>query len=92
MLHTNIKSNGQNRQSTEFTVLPDIHAASLNMRIGDLVKNGQGHIGVVTGIGYTGYYKTYLDSPCLNPDIHVVTPSGTRIWSYKALEILNEAR
>ncbi len=62
------------------------------MKVGDLVKNGQGHTGIVTAIGYAGGFKTYEDSPSLNPDIHVMTPTGLRLWSYKALEVISESR
>ena len=62
------------------------------MKVGDLVKNGQGHTGIVTAIGYVGALKAYDESPSLNPDIHVVTASGKRLWSYKALEVVSESR
>ena len=58
------------------------------MKIGDLVKNGQGHIGIVTAIGYAGDYKTYEESCALNPDIHVMTHEGYRLWSYKTLKVI----
>ena len=59
------------------------------MKVGDLVRNGQGHVGVVTGIGYTGTCPTYEKCPFLNPDIHVVTSSGKRLWSYKTLVVIS---
>ena len=62
------------------------------MKIGDLVRNGQGHTGIVTAIGYVGAFKAYHESPSLNPDIHVMTPNGFRLWSYKALEVISESR
>ena len=62
------------------------------MKIGDLVANGQGHTGIVTAIGYAAAFKAYDDCPSLNPDIHVMTPHGLRLWSYKALEVLSESR
>ena len=62
------------------------------MKVGDLVVNGQGHTGVVTAIGYSGYFKAYEDSPSLNPDVHVMTPNGFRLWSYKALKVISEGR
>lgn len=62
------------------------------MKLGDLVVNGQGHTGIVTAIGYAAAFKTYEDCPSLNPDIHVITPNGFRLWSYKALKVLNESR
>ena len=60
------------------------------MKIGDLVRNGQGHVGVVTGIGYAGDCPSYEKCPFLNPDIHVVTMRGKRLWSYKALVVISE--
>ena len=62
------------------------------MKVGDLVRNGQGHVGVVTGIGYAGTCPTYEKCPFLNPDIHVVTSSGKRLWSYKALVVISAIR
>ena len=62
------------------------------MKIGDLVMNGQGHTGIVTAIRYAAAFKAYEDSLSLNPDIHVVTASGKRIWSYNALESISETR
>ena len=61
------------------------------MKVGDLVMTGQGHTGIVTAIGYTGEYKSYEDSPSLNPDVHVITANGKRLWSYKALKVISEA-
>ena len=60
------------------------------MKIGDLVKNGQGNTGIVIAMGYGAAYKTYDDCPSLNPDVHVMTVVGNRLWSYKALEIISE--
>ena len=60
------------------------------MKVGDLVRNGQGHVGVVTGIGYAGNCPSYEKCPFLNPDIHVVTMRGKRLWSYKALVVISE--
>ena len=62
------------------------------MKIGDLVKNGQGHTGIVTGFGYAGNCPSYEKCPFLNPDIHVVTSYGKRLWSYKALVVISESR
>tara|TARA_A200000159_G_scaffold154966_1_gene168300 strand:- start:272 stop:460 length:189 start_codon:yes stop_codon:yes gene_type:complete len=62
------------------------------MKVGDLVKNGQGHIGVVMGIGYAGKCPSYDESAFLNPDIHVITAQGKRLWSYKALKVVSESR
>ena len=62
------------------------------MKVGDLVVNGQGHTGVVTAIGYAAAFITYEDCPSLNPDIHVMTPTGLRLWSYKALKVISESR
>ena len=62
------------------------------MKVGDLVRNGQGHVGIVTGIGYMAACPSYEKSPFLNPDIHVVTADGKRLWSYKALVVISESR
>lgn len=62
------------------------------MKVGDLVRNGQGHVGIVTGIGYMATCPSYEKSPFLNPDIHVVTAGGKRLWSYKALVVISESR
>jgi len=61
------------------------------VKVGDLVKNGQGHTGIVIGIGYMATCPSYEKSPFLNPDIHVVTANGKRLWSYKALEVISES-
>ena len=61
------------------------------VKVGDLVKNGQGHTGIVTAIGYVGAPKAYHESSVLNPDIHVMTSNGFRLWSYKALEVISES-
>ena len=62
------------------------------MKVGDLVINGQGHTGVVTGLGYAGNCPTYEKCPFTNPDVHVVTARGKRLWSYKALKVLSETK
>jgi hypothetical protein len=62
------------------------------LKVGDLVQNGQGHTGIVTGIGYAGNCPSYDKCPFLNPDIHVITPLGKRLWSYKVLELISEGR
>ena len=62
------------------------------MKVGDLVKNGQGQTGVVTGVGRNGWYESYGEAPQLNPDIHVVTVGGKRLWSFKTLEVISEGR
>jgi len=62
------------------------------MKVGDLVRNGQGHTGIVTGVGYAGSCPSYEKCAFLNPDIHVITPMGKRLWSYKALEVISESR
>ena len=61
------------------------------MKVGDLVRNGQGHIGIVTGLGYGGHCPSYDRTPFLNPDVHVLTASGKRLWSYKVLEVISYA-
>ena len=62
------------------------------MKIGDLVRNGQGHTGVVTGLGYAGKCPSYDESAFLNPDVHDLTAQGKRLWSYKALKVISESR
>ena len=62
------------------------------MKVGDLVRNGQGHTGIVTGLGYAGTTPSYDKCRWLNPDVHVVTASGRRLWSYKTLEVISESR
>lgn len=62
------------------------------MKIGDLVRNGQGLVGIVTGIGYAGNCPSYQECPFLNPDVHVVTMGGKRLWSYKALAVISANR
>lgn len=60
------------------------------MKVGDIVRNGQGHVGIVRGIGYAGNCPSYDKCPFLNPDVHVLTPHGKRLWSYKAMEVISE--
>jgi len=64
------------------------------MKVGDLVMNGQyiNFLGIVIGIGYSGDCPSYDECPFLNPDIHVITPMGKRLWSYKALVVISESR
>ena len=62
------------------------------MKVGDLVKNGQGHTGIVMGLGYAGNCPSYDKTMFLNPDVHVLTANGKRLWSYKTLKILSESR
>ena len=62
------------------------------MKVGDLVQNEQGHTGIVTGLGYAGTTPSYDKCRWRNPDVHVVTASGKRLWSYKALKVISENR
>ena len=62
------------------------------MKVGDLVRNGQGHTGIVTGLGYAGKCPSYEESAFLNPDVHVIAAGGKKLWSYKALEVISESR
>ena len=64
------------------------------MKVGDLVKNGQGHTGIVTALGGTHYreFTNTVDCPWENPDVHVIAASGKKIWSYNALEVVSESR
>tara|TARA_B100000579_G_C22412382_1_gene656913 strand:- start:88 stop:276 length:189 start_codon:yes stop_codon:yes gene_type:complete len=62
------------------------------MKVGDLVRNNQGHMGIVTGIGYMGAAPSYDKCRWVNPDIHVITPMGKRLWSYNATKVISESR
>ena len=62
------------------------------MKLGDIVMNGQGHTGIVVGIGYAGKCPNYDECPFLNPDVHVFSAQGKRLWSYKALKVISESR
>ena len=62
------------------------------MKVGDLVQNGQGRTGIVTGVGWTGVCPSYEKCPFENPDIHVMTTIGHCVWSYHALEVISESR
>ena len=64
------------------------------MKVGDLVKNRQGHTGIVTALGGIHYreFTNTADCPWENPDVHVLTTEGEKIWSYHALEVVSESR
>jgi len=62
------------------------------MKVGDLVRNGQGHIGIVTGLGYSGTAPNYDKCRWVNPDVHVITANGKRLWSFNALKVISESR
>ena len=62
------------------------------MKVGDLVRNGQGHMGIVTGLGYMGEIPSYEECHWVNPDVHVVTENGKRLWSFNALKVISESR
>ena len=62
------------------------------MKVGDLVKNRQGHTGIVTALGHTGEFSCYADCSWVNPDVHVVTARGKKLWSYNALKVISESR
>ena len=62
------------------------------MKVGDLVKNGQGHTGIVVGLGYMGTIPSYDKCNWVNPDVHVMTSTGKRLWCYRALEVISESR
>lgn len=64
------------------------------MKVGDLVKNGQGHTGIVTALGGIHYreFTNTADCPWENPDVHVITARGKKIWSYHTLEVISENR
>ena len=62
------------------------------MKVGDLVSSKYGTTGIVTALGYTGEFSCYADCPWENPDVHVVTARGKKLWSYNALEVISEGR
>ena len=69
------------------------------MKVGDLVKNRQvfchvGHTGIVIALGGIHYreFTNTVDCPWENPDVHVVTARGKKIWSYNAVRIISESR
>ena len=64
------------------------------MKVGDLVRNGHGHTGVVTALGGIHYrdFTNTIDCPWENPDVHVVTVNGKKIWSYHTLEVISEGQ
>jgi len=62
------------------------------MKAGDLVKNHQGHTGIVLGLGYMGTIPSYDKCSWVNPDVHVFTTSGKRLWSFNALKVISEKR
>jgi len=64
------------------------------VKVGDLVKNRQGQTGIVTALGGIHYrdFTNSVDCPWENPDVHVVTVKGGKIWSYNTLEVISEGR
>jgi len=62
------------------------------VKVGDLVMNGQGHTGIVMGLGYMGTAPSYDKCRWGNPDVHVMTANGKRLWSFNALEVVSESR
>ena len=62
------------------------------MKVGDLVKNRRGDPGVVLALGHSGEFSCFADCPWINPDVHVMTPDGKRLWSYKVLKVISESR
>lgn len=63
------------------------------MKIGDLVKSGNGLVGIVTAIGRLGEFSRYTDCSWVNPDVHVLTTTrGLKLLSYNALRIISESR
>jgi len=61
------------------------------MKVGDLVKNGQGNIGIIIGLGYTGKCPSEDKSPFPNPDVHVYVSGGRAIWSHNAVKVISKA-
>ncbi len=62
------------------------------MKVGDLVKNRQGQWGIVMALGHSGEFSSYDNCAWINPDIHVFTATGRRLWSYNALKVISEKR
>lgn len=67
------------------------------MKVGDLVKiygTVPPLVGVVTGIGMNGNFKSSeeVNSWNSNPDVHLVTKHGKRLCRMLTLEPLNESR
>ena len=67
------------------------------MKVGDLVKiygTVPSLVGVVTGIGMNGNFKSSeeVNSWNPNPDVHLVTTHGKRLCRMLTLELLNECR
>ena len=61
------------------------------MKKGDLVQSGQGHTGIVTGIGYTGRESAW-DRRHYGPTVSVVTQDGKMLLAFTALEVISESR
>ena len=61
------------------------------MKVGDLVRSmGDSElIGIVTALGNTGEFSNMVDCPWINPDVHVLTASGKKLWSYRGLKVIN---
>ncbi len=61
------------------------------MKVGDLVQSmGDSRlVGIVTALGHTGEWSSIYDCPWINPDVHVVTASGKKLWSYRALKVIS---
>ena len=62
------------------------------MKVGDLVKNRQGHTGIVTGLGHMGTIPSYDKCRWVNPDVHVMTANGKTVWSFNSLKVISESR
>ena len=62
------------------------------MKVGDLVKSRNGLTGIVTALGHTGEFSCYADCHWVNPDVHVVTARGKKLWSFNALKVISESR
>tara|TARA_B100000963_G_scaffold329184_1_gene318317 strand:+ start:84 stop:272 length:189 start_codon:yes stop_codon:yes gene_type:complete len=62
------------------------------VKVGDLVKSRNGLTGIVTALGYTGEFTNTVDCPWVNPDVHVVTARGKKLWSFYTLKVISEKR
>ena len=61
------------------------------MKVGDLVRSGRGHIGVVLAIGYTGRESAW-DRKHYGPTVTVFTPHSKMLLAFTALEVFSESR
>ena len=62
------------------------------MKVGDLVKNGRGDVGIVMILNGNAKFSAY-DINLSGPFVIVITPQGKqKIWSTQAMEVISEGR